>query len=278
MSHSTTNILIVTVTDVETQAVMAAVQSVTGRTVQAETHGDRVYQNLGILNNSQIFMAISEMGSQGLGAAQQTAQKAIAALRPQAVFAVGIAFGINGKKQEIGEILVSQQLIPYELQRVGKREIILRGDRPHSSSALINFLKSAQLTWQSPKVHFGSLLSGEKLVDNLDYRNTLKELASEAIGGEMEGAGIYTSCQDAKVDWIVVKAICDWADGNKSQDKAKRQQQAADNAAQFVVHALQHVALPRLSAWTDIENSRPTVIQNAEKIYNIEKIDHAEFK
>lgn len=278
MSNSITKVLIVTVTDVETQAVMAAVQSVTGRTVQAETHGDRVYQNLGILSNSQIFMAISAMGSQGLGAAQQTAQKAIAALRPQAVFAVGIAFGIDEGKQEIGEILVSQQLIPYELQRVGKEEIILRGDRPHSSPALINFLKSAKLTWQGSKVHFGLVLSGEKLVDHLEYRNKLKTLAPEAIGGEMEGAGIYVSCQDAKVDWIVVKAICDWADGNKSQNKDEYQKLAADNAAKFIVHALRHTPLPHLSAWTDTENSRPTVIQHAEKIYNIEKIDHAEFK
>lgn len=277
MSNSITKVLIVTVTEVEGQAVLNAFESATRQKAQAETHGDRVYQNLGTLNNSQIFMAISEMGSQGLGAAQQTAQKAIAALRPQAVFAVGIAFGID-KKQEIGEILVSQQLIPYELQRVGKEEIILRGDRPHSSPALINFLKSAKLTWQGSKVHFGLVLSGEKLVDHLEYRNKLKTLATEAIGGEMEGAGIYTSCQDAKVDWIVVKAICDWADGHKSQDKANRQQQAADNAAKFVVHALQHAPLPHLSAWTDTENSRPTVIQNAEKIYNIEKIDHAEFK
>jgi nucleoside phosphorylase len=278
MSNSTTNILIVTVTEVEGQAVLNAFQSATQQKARAETHGDRVYQNLGRLNNSQIFMANSEIGSQGLGAAQQTAQKAIAALRPQAVFAVGIMFGINKEKQEIGEILVSQQLMPYELQRVGKREIILRDDRPHSSPALINFLKSAKLTWQGSKVHFGSLLSGEKLVDNLDYRNNLRKLASEAIGGEMEGAGIYVSCQDAKVDWIVVKAICDWADGNKSQGKDEYQKLAADNAAKFIVHALQHAPLPRLSAWTDIENSRPTVIQNAEKIYNIEKIDRAEFK
>ena len=279
MSNSITKILIVTVTEVEGQAVLNAFESATQQKARVETRGDRVYQNLGILNNSQIFMAISEMGSQGLGAAQQTAQKAIAALRPQAVFAVGIAFGIYIiEEQEIGEILVSQQLIPYELQRVGKREIILRGDRPHSSSTLINFLKSAKLTWQGSKVHFGSLLSGEKLVDNLDYRNNLRKLASEAIGGEMEGAGIYVSCQDAKVDWIVVKAICDWADGNKSQGKDEYQKLAADNAAKFIVHALQHAPLPRLSAWTDIENSRPTVIQNAEKIYNIEKIDRAEFK
>lgn len=103
MSNSITNILIVTVTDVENQAVRAAFQTATGQAARVETHGDRVYQNLGTLNGSQIFVAISEMGSQGLGAAQQTTQKAIAVLHPQAVFAVGIAFGINLSTYCVGD-------------------------------------------------------------------------------------------------------------------------------------------------------------------------------
>jgi len=41
------------------------------------------------------------------------------------------------------------------------------------------------------------------------------------------------------VDWILVKAICDWADSNKAQDKDARQQTAAQNAAAFVLEALQ---------------------------------------
>jgi hypothetical protein len=55
----------------------------------------------------------------------------------------------------------------------------------------------------------------------------------------MEGAGLYVACQDQKVDWILVKAICDWADGHKAQDKDARQQTAAANAAAFVLYALQ---------------------------------------
>ena len=37
----------------------------------------------------------------------------------------------------------------------------------------------------------------------------------------------------------MVKAICDWADGKKSKSKKKRQQKAAINAAEFVLHSLQ---------------------------------------
>jgi hypothetical protein len=56
----------------------------------------------------------------------------------------------------------------------------------------------------------------------------------------MEGAGLYVACLAAKKDWILVKAVCDWADGNKCEDKTERQLKAARNAAHFVWHALAH--------------------------------------
>jgi len=40
----------------------------------------------------------------------------------------------------------------------------------------------------------------------------------------------------------LVKAVCDWADGNKAVDKVERQQLAAQNAAKFVLFTLQHVS------------------------------------
>ena len=58
----------------------------------------------------------------------------------------------------------------------------------------------------------------------------------EAIGGEMEGAGVYAAA--GKTDWILVKAICDWADGTKHVDKEARQKAAATNAAELVVEAI----------------------------------------
>ena len=54
----------------------------------------------------------------------------------------------------------------------------------------------------------------------------------------MEAAGIYTGAFENNTDWIVVKAICDWADGEKGTNKNARQRRAAENAAQFVVHTI----------------------------------------
>ena len=246
MTHKA-DVLIVTVTDVESRAVIEAFREVVGKEPKPEPIGDRIYLDLGEVRDARVFMALSEMGSGGIGGSQKAVDKGIDALSPLAVVMVGIAFGMNEEKQAIGDILVSRQLWLYELQRVGHDQIIPRGDKPHASPWLINWLQVAQLNWDESKapVRFGLVLSGEKLVDNIDYREQLKQFESEAVGGEMEGAGLYVASQDKKVDWILVKGICDWADGQKSKDKQQRQQVAARNAAAFVLQALQQVSLKR---------------------------------
>lgn len=178
-----------------------------------------------------------------MGAIQQVVERAIRALDPGTIIAVGIAFGVSCKEQKIGDILVSKQLRPYELQRVGTSGLILRDSKPDASSRLVNFFSAAQILWKGATVRFGALLSGEKLIDNLDYRDHLIKLEPEAIGGEMEGAGLYAACHDLKKDWIVIKAICDWADGEKNKEKTARQKRAARNATGFLVHAMRQVPL-----------------------------------
>jgi nucleoside phosphorylase/tetratricopeptide (TPR) repeat protein len=263
------DVLIVTATKVESTAVTQVFQEASGERPKPASSGDRMYQDLGVVNGAKVFLAQSEVGSVGLGASLQTVQKGIAALSPAAVIMVGIAFGINADKQSIGDVLVSQRLWLYDLQRVGtgqdgKLEIIPRGDRPHASPRLMSWFQVADQHWDEARaeVRFGLILSGDKLVDNVDFRQQLRAFESEAIGGEMEGAGLYVACQDEKVDWILVKAICDWGDGNKAQDKDARQQLAAQNAASFVLHALQQAPFKRdgrrREFWNPMRDFLPT--------------------
>jgi hypothetical protein len=81
-------------------------------------------------------------------------------------------------------------------------------------------------------------LSGEKLIDNIDYRDSLLDREPEALGGEMEGGGLYVAAVEKNVDWCVVKAVCDFADGKKRENKTRNQKEAAHNAAKFVLAAV----------------------------------------
>ncbi len=246
------NVLLVTVTEVEGRAVLEEVKSQVSKDLpQGATSpktiefGNNTYFDLGSIGGKRTFMVQSEMGAGGPSGSAATVTEAIEVLSPSAVIMVGIAFGVDEQKQRIGNILVSRQLELYELQRVGsgstgELQIILRGDRPSASPRLLNMFRASHLKWpeSAPKVKFGQLLSGAKLIDNQDFRDQLQSFAPEAIGGEMEGEGIYAAAHRAKVDWIVVKAICDWADGKKNEDKAERQKEAAKNSTRFVMHTL----------------------------------------
>jgi nucleoside phosphorylase len=97
--------------------------------------------------------------------------------------------------------------------------------------------RNAELTWKESNVDFCLMLSGPDLIDNVDHRTELLEQFPEAKGGEMEGVGLYAAAE-GKAQWIIVKAVCDWADGNKGRNKKKSQALAAKNAATFVLHAL----------------------------------------
>jgi nucleoside phosphorylase/tetratricopeptide (TPR) repeat protein len=245
------DVLIVTVTEVESQAVMAVFREATGREAKPELIANELYLDLSEINGSRVFMALSGMGSGGVGGSQERIRKAIDALSPGAVIMAGIAFGINEHKQAIGDVLISERLMLYGLQRRGTNaagglHVIPRGERPSSSPRLVNWLRIASLKWDQAKIRFGVVLTGEHLVDNVDYREELLALEEEAIGGEMEGAGLYVACQNSKVDWILVNAICDWADGNKEVDRQARQKTAAHNAAAFVLHALKQAPLKEI--------------------------------
>jgi len=255
------DVLLVTATETESRAVFDVFQEGTGQTPQLIPIDTQIYHDLGIVNGTKVLMVQSEMGSGGLWASQQTVQKGISALSPIAVIMVGIAFGIKPDEQSIGDVLVSQRLMLYELQKIGTKgesfELIPREDRPHASPWLLHYFRNAKLCLSKPKygVKFGPILSGEKLVNNTDFREQLCSLMPEVIGGEMEGAGLYVACQDAKVDWIVVKAICDWADGNKDENKDSRQKLAAKNAASFVLYMLQR--MPSIGKCQDPDTDTP---------------------
>ncbi len=239
------NILIVTVTKVETQAVLDVFSQAAGTEWIRQVIGKKTYYNLGTHGGAPVFMMQSEMGIATPGGALLTVRQAIQDLRPQAVIMCGVAFGLRPDMQHLGDILVAKHIQYYEHQKVDmQRGPIPRGDRVTSAERLLDRFRSGDLDWQGAPSHFGLILSGETLINDPNFRNRLLEIEPEAIGGEMEGAGLYAAAHDAKVDWILVKSICDWADGEKNNDVHSL---AANNAAQFILHVLQ------LGGWGESE-------------------------
>ena len=255
-------VVLMTVNDHETDALLDVFLG-PQRTPVPAPRGGVTYHDLGLHGGLRVIHSLCEMGAGGIGAAQQRTQDAIDHWRPRAVIAVGIAFGIDETKQQIGDVLVSIQLQDYELARLNADGTLTpRGDKAHAADTLVNRFRQTDVRCRRaaadwPKVRFGLVLSGQKLVDNLDYRESLKRLWSEAIGGEMEGTGLYASAQRASTDWLVVKAICDWGHNKNQADKDAWQKTAAANAARVVKAALDAGALyaPAATASPDRVNA-----------------------
>ncbi|MDR2252726.1 MAG: pentapeptide repeat-containing protein, partial [Bifidobacteriaceae bacterium] len=198
---------------------------------------------------------IQVVSHQGQLQAQLTAHRIQEVFRPRAMIAVGIAFGLHPEKQEAGDVLVSKWTMDHDLKKVDRSgHTLLRGTPLTATRSLVDRFRAVDrdrsggrdrnIVW--PQLHFGGIISGSTLVDNLALREHLKAMIPlDAIGGEMEAVGLATAAISGGTDWIVVKAISDWADGAKSDgDPDRRQRAAAENAALVVYEAIRSGGWP----------------------------------
>ena len=226
--------LVLTATSTETEALHQKIVGIEeGKIIRFTKDGNTYY--LGLLGKYLTVHVQCSMGSIGRSSSILTVSKAIEHINPKFIIMVGIAFGVDERKQKIGDVFISKSIMPYDSKRVGKDNVISRGSECLSDRLLLNRFENI-LSWEfklecgsNARQIFTQVLSGESLVDNKNFRNLLIKNFPLAEGGEMEGIGLASAC-DGKVGWILVKGICDFADGKKSEDKNKKQN-IAINAA-----------------------------------------------
>jgi len=233
--------LLLTVTDTETQAVLTAALALTGEEDKVVHGHNNTYHDLGLIAEARTWLVRCEMGSGQPGASCVTVTKAVAEVDPKAVIMVGVCYGFDPEQQPIGTVLVSRQVHFNGLQRLdtdktGNLSQIFRGDKATSSSLLLQRFRASEVKFKQANVQFGLLLSDQKLIDNANYRDALRKQNPDAIGGEMEAEGLYAACEGRH--WLVVKAVCDYADGKRREHLDEQRNKAAANAASFVFHTL----------------------------------------
>ena len=239
-----TDILIVSVNEAEREGILKYLLPVPSKRAIIEFIHNKINYRIGRVGCHLIAHVESGMGSVEQNASLATVLNAIDTVKPKLVIMVGVAFGISKKKQKIGDVLVSKRVINYEVSRInsGNQSISPRGSTPNSGKLLYNVFSSI-IDWshylnktQRAEILTGDVLSGEKLIDNLEFCEKLKSLFPKAVGGEMEGTGLSSACMNKDIsEWIIIKGICDWADGKKNK---KAQPIAADSAMSLLFHVL----------------------------------------
>lgn len=243
-------VILLTATPTERDTVLKNLEPLPGANgVIRVFHQNNAYF-IGCFGQYPIVLCMSGIGASGRDSAQVVTGEVIRFWKPTAVIMVGIAFGRSPELQKIGDVLISKEVIAYEPERIGKEASIPRGQRFNPGLCLWNRFRNGDVDWCFPdpngincKLHFGPILSGEKLIDNPDFKTRLFQTYPNAIGGEMEGVGLAGAADREKCEWILVKAICDWADGEKSDN---HQGFAAAAAVSYGHHVLSQPGVIRL--------------------------------
>lgn len=233
------DVLLVTATQVELEAVHELLTPLVGRQL-LKIHCENNTYYVGRFGAVKTVVIKCQMGTAGVGAALPACLDALRLWNPRALIALGIAFGKDPQGQCMCDVLVARYVIPYEPGKVQRRQVY-RSPQYSSDPALLNrFSNVTDWTFehrgrQVEVIPPGPILSGEKVINSARGKRRLFEAFPQAIGGEMEGHGIAVAAAECRTPWILVKAICDWADGTKDDTF---QRPAARAAASLVRHVL----------------------------------------
>ena len=190
----------------------------------------------------KIPAALVQQGEQGTGGvkgSQETTRSSVCLFKNLKVI---IALGVCATMGELGDVIVSTRIDGCTHKVLGDG-IINRSLKVPPGTTIYNALHHNHLSWSFPctktkdykaKAVFKPMLSGSQLIAKL-----IASISKEAGGIEMEGIGVLDGIDSTEkagqIDFIIVKAGCDYADETKNKEW---QPVAAMAAADFVYSQL----------------------------------------
>ena len=205
-----------------------------------------------------VVMPLLGMGR--VNAATATAE-AIKRWRPRHVVLVGIAGGIAARNVALGDLLISEQIVDYELQKITAKGIEVRWSVHKASrrlyAAALNVLGDAWIRGMTtkrpadgvPRIHVGPIASGDKVVAVQAVLDEYRNVWPALIGVEMEAAGVASACYSAAIspEFFMVRGVSDLADEAKNApETASYRRYACDVAASYVVELIRNRPVPFL--------------------------------
>ncbi|CAB3984239.1 5 -methylthioadenosine S-adenosylhomocysteine nucleosidase-like isoform X16 [Paramuricea clavata] len=176
-------------------------------------------------NDQNVKVALMK-SAQGPIEALLAVKNAAEILKPKVILFVGICATMRPKKAKLGDVIISAKLATYDETKIKEDKVEYRGSKSKVSQNMQKRIRHATDGWKAPlkdpsslkvEVHPDAvMLSGSDLVNNRGRREELAEYFQDALGLEMEGAGLYAAASDLKTEWAVIKAVSDFADGSKS--------------------------------------------------------------
>ena len=243
-------VLLMTATPLELRGIMGYLKPKDGNEKIIEAYTDaeagKIRFYIGKYGKCPVAVGMSAptKSQQGPIATYSITTKIMEAVKPHYVIAVGICYGMDKSKTSSGDVIVSNLICDYTCLHVGDT-LQPRGGIHLVGRTLLQVFSSPNgythtQGGKEVKVHCGPIISRPDSIDNPIYKEQLKRLRPDALGGEMEGAGIMAAVENATyvdVKAIIIKAICDWGDGEKSE-AAGWKSFSSHAAARYVYHQM----------------------------------------
>jgi len=200
---------------------------------------------------------------------------AISRWRPRYVLLVGIAGGaatkslhqddsgttggVAAKGVRLGDVLIAESIIDYELQKRSAKKTDIRWKTYTIDQRLLPAAQNFDdLSWQqllretrpedgAPKIHFGPIASGDKVIAYSKGLDSIRDVWSKLIGVEMEAGGVaLRATQTAQPPgFFMIRSVSDLADQQKGADEVERwRAYACDVAAAYTIGLLQSGPVP----------------------------------
>jgi len=178
---------------------------------------------------------------------------------PRYVMLVGIAGGLASAGVKIGDILISDQIVDYELQKLTPAGPEVRWQVHRVDARLIGAVQNyTSASWQdliavqrpddrAPKWHIGTIVTGDKVIAVEDVLAKYSAVWPKLIGVEMEAGGAAAAAfQTAEpAGFFMVRGVSDLADSKKASARVEKwRAYACDVAAAYAIALLQSGPVP----------------------------------
>lgn len=235
MYLSRVKIMIITANEIERNSLFAYFKHHNLHHIIRISKGNLVYHFFKIGKNRVVHIEPAIAGSYAKGGAASAISEAINTVHPKIIISLGVAYGSNFKKNEIGDVLVGRQHFSYDKSaKVSDGEIGIK--MLHVEEAddyMLNRFKANVSLEEKTKGIFdnefqtilGNMVTGEFVVDSIELRRMIFSPFQPfgIIGGEMEAYGIFEEVKLHKgIHCIMMKGICDWGAGKNSNIKTKK--------------------------------------------------------
>lgn len=259
-------ILIISALDKELQPILETIDSPLKPRNIEEIDGRRyfIYEV-----SSTLTVICTSFWGMGQTNAALAAKDAVSHYGVSKVILTGICGGID-REMKYGDIIISDQIVDYELAKIKSDDVQVRWNVYRSDFELVSSMRMFKSdSWTSylkrvfpgskykkPNVYSGIVLSGNKVIANDQEIIRFKKTWAKALAVEMEASGIAAALYQMKnaPSFIMVKAICDFADSDKNDDW---QEYAAYASAVFVLNYIftESASVSRNTSWRSDSSS-----------------------